>query len=421
MIPQTAKDIKNAWHRIQCNVAAQLPAHQASPLHNCFEVAQHGRELVVTAPRGYAGSLNRTAAPRASIEAQRFNLADKVLFVDAEPDEDTGHLLEAALTMDTAVGDFEYDETTPAPTPKPAPQLLRPGHPNYDPWRDVNGLMATVKAYQNEKRRASGHEQVASAANDQSDTEEETNMKPKPKAEDEPTKPGGVSPRVLWTATLGELELQMTKATFNTWLKGTTGEYDPDTAVLTVLCRNDYAVDWLSKQLADTIVRTVSYLAGTAVSVVFEVEDAKAAPSTAVSADYEPEEDEGDYYTAPVAVGKQPFQPISSNWSKVPDFYLNQILPDPTVNPTVKLILGTIIAQTNGKKDSHGRHREWWPNVDYKDLADKSGVKSRTSIQKAIKTCLERHWIKRRESRKRYCYDYALRFVTDSDEWNEDV
>lgn len=70
-----------------------------------------------------------------------------------------------------------------------------------------------------------------------------------------------MSPETAWKATLGELELQMTKATFNTWLKGARllaheeGEY-------VIGVRNDYAKDWLDNRLRETIVRTLSAIAG---------------------------------------------------------------------------------------------------------------------------------------------------------------
>lgn len=66
-----------------------------------------------------------------------------------------------------------------------------------------------------------------------------------------------MTPEHAWKATLGELELQMTRATFNTWLKDAhlVGCED-DTYVIAV--RNDYAKDWLENRLRDTIVRTLS-------------------------------------------------------------------------------------------------------------------------------------------------------------------
>lgn len=70
-----------------------------------------------------------------------------------------------------------------------------------------------------------------------------------------------MSPETAWKATLGELELQMTKATFNTWLKGARLiAYENNEYVIGV--RNDYAKDWLENRLRDTILRTLSAISG---------------------------------------------------------------------------------------------------------------------------------------------------------------
>lgn len=77
-------------------------------------------------------------------------------------------------------------------------------------------------------------------------------------------------PETAWKATLGELELQMTKATFNTWLKDTRllacngGEY-------VVGVKNDYARDWLENRLQGAILRTLSAMVEEPVSVRFVV------------------------------------------------------------------------------------------------------------------------------------------------------
>ena len=66
-----------------------------------------------------------------------------------------------------------------------------------------------------------------------------------------------MTPEHAWKATLGELELQMTRATFNTWLKDAhLVDCEDDTYVIAV--RNDYAKDWLENRLRDTVVRTLS-------------------------------------------------------------------------------------------------------------------------------------------------------------------
>ncbi len=81
-----------------------------------------------------------------------------------------------------------------------------------------------------------------------------------------------MNPETAWKATLGELELQMTKATFNTWLKGThLLNYEDHTYVIGV--RNAYAKDWLENRLLDTILRTLAAIVRERVNIQFEVKD----------------------------------------------------------------------------------------------------------------------------------------------------
>ncbi|MEM7336487.1 MAG: chromosomal replication initiator protein DnaA [Chloroflexota bacterium] len=79
-----------------------------------------------------------------------------------------------------------------------------------------------------------------------------------------------MTPESAWKATLGELELQMTKATFNTWLRDATLlSCDDDVFVIGV--RNDYAKDWLENRLRDTILRTLSAISGEPAELRFVV------------------------------------------------------------------------------------------------------------------------------------------------------
>jgi chromosomal replication initiator protein len=71
-----------------------------------------------------------------------------------------------------------------------------------------------------------------------------------------------------WQATLGELQLQMTRATFDTWLRGSqVVAFEEDT--FTVYVRHAYAVDWLHNRLLPVITRTLQRHAGPDANVVF--------------------------------------------------------------------------------------------------------------------------------------------------------
>jgi hypothetical protein len=78
------------------------------------------------------------------------------------------------------------------------------------------------------------------------------------------------SPEILWQIALGELQLQMTKATFNAWLLGSRAIPEASgPAFLTVSVRNQYAREWLTHRLQPLIARTLAGVAGYEVDVNF--------------------------------------------------------------------------------------------------------------------------------------------------------
>lgn len=73
-----------------------------------------------------------------------------------------------------------------------------------------------------------------------------------------------------WTATLGQLELAVTRANFDTWLRDTVGlRHEPGRFV--VGAPNDFATEWLTTRLRPLISRTLARVVGAAVDVAFEV------------------------------------------------------------------------------------------------------------------------------------------------------
>jgi chromosomal replication initiator protein len=77
-----------------------------------------------------------------------------------------------------------------------------------------------------------------------------------------------MKPQEIWQAALGSLQLQMTRATFDTWVKDTRViSYEDGTFVIGV--ENAYAVDWLENRLLTTIKRTLVGLIGHSVEVHF--------------------------------------------------------------------------------------------------------------------------------------------------------
>jgi chromosomal replication initiator protein len=75
----------------------------------------------------------------------------------------------------------------------------------------------------------------------------------------------------IWQAALGELQLQMTKATFDTWVKNTSLISCED-GTFVVAVQNGFAKEWLENRLLTIIKRTLTGIVGHAVEVKFVVQ-----------------------------------------------------------------------------------------------------------------------------------------------------
>lgn len=74
----------------------------------------------------------------------------------------------------------------------------------------------------------------------------------------------------IWQAALGELQLQMTRATFDTWVKPTYAlSFDAERHALVVGVRNAYAKQWLENRLYGMIERTLNHVLGYSAEISF--------------------------------------------------------------------------------------------------------------------------------------------------------
>jgi hypothetical protein len=82
---------------------------------------------------------------------------------------------------------------------------------------------------------------------------------------------GSLDPAQVWETALKELQGQMTKATFDTWVKPTfvAEAQDGEKTMLVIGTRNPYAVEWLEHRLHTTIQRTVCGIVGKNVTVKY--------------------------------------------------------------------------------------------------------------------------------------------------------
>jgi chromosomal replication initiator protein len=82
------------------------------------------------------------------------------------------------------------------------------------------------------------------------------------------------NPQKIWQAALGELELQMTRATYNTWIRPVSAiSYEKDTFCLGT--PNGYIKDWLENRLYAPVQRTLSGILGreTTVQIIVSMDE----------------------------------------------------------------------------------------------------------------------------------------------------
>jgi chromosomal replication initiator protein len=91
-----------------------------------------------------------------------------------------------------------------------------------------------------------------------------------------------MKPDLVWSAALGELQLQMTQATFDTWLRDSRFLKHEDGAFV-VGVKSGYAKDWLETRLFATIKRTLVRLTGRPVDIKFVVWDGEPLRQEAVT------------------------------------------------------------------------------------------------------------------------------------------
>lgn len=78
------------------------------------------------------------------------------------------------------------------------------------------------------------------------------------------------TPQSIWAAALVELALQMTHATYDTWLADTKAVSLVNDSML-IAVQSSYAADWLSERLAPIISKTVENIAGRSITLRYRV------------------------------------------------------------------------------------------------------------------------------------------------------
>jgi hypothetical protein len=86
-----------------------------------------------------------------------------------------------------------------------------------------------------------------------------------------PSEQAQPTPEQVWKMALDQLHLQMTQATFDTWLKNT-HIISTENGAWHIGVKNKFAKDWLENRLFSTINRTMTHIVGQAVDLQFVVD-----------------------------------------------------------------------------------------------------------------------------------------------------
>jgi len=97
----------------------------------------------------------------------------------------------------------------------------------------------------------------------------------------------------VWTAAKEQLRLQMTQATFDTWIKETEQIGDLEAGTLTIGVPTAFAQDWLANRLYETLQRSVIRVTGSEVELLFVVEPLLSSTNGSGDAAPEPELEPG--------------------------------------------------------------------------------------------------------------------------------
>lgn len=226
----------------------------------------------------------------------------------------------------------------------------------------------------------------------------------------------------LWTQVLEQLELQMTKATFNRWLKNSRvlapARDAPVNGRIVVGLESQYALDWVKNRLGDTVSRTVEAMAQRPLVVEYRLisedlsqgghvvpEPPEMPPPDGYSRTLPPKgeyggnlsPDEREALVQKIAArerGKKAgtavveelfpgFEPLDSNWTQTPDSFFTWVLPN--APPVVSKLVGQVIFQTLGTFEDkrRNRRREEWP-VNNTVLQRVAGISSPTSLKTVL-------------------------------------
>jgi hypothetical protein len=204
-----------------------------------------------------------------------------------------------------------------------------------------------------------------------------------------------------WGQVLGELELGMTSATFNTWLRDATAEYDAGAERLSVNVRNEVALAWVEERLAGQLATIARHVYGDGVQVVYQCAPTPAPAPVPPDLPHTPQR----RYALPDC-RKPPF-------TTVPDVILADVLADAEIGAITKLITFVVLYRTVGDLDKLRRGHEWWEGFSLAELCQAVGVANPKTVRRALQEGVDAGLFKLKPSAISQRQDIALRFEWD--------
>lgn len=214
-----------------------------------------------------------------------------------------------------------------------------------------------------------------------------------------------MNPQAAWKDTLSELEMQMTTATFNTWLSDATlHSVTGNHWIITV--RNEYAQDWLQNRLHETIRRTLQAISSTPnIKLTFTTQQPETQPEAEATQTFTLQPTQPPLGPPPFSG----FESFRSNFVQMPMQYFEIIIP--AGPPRVASLVGQVAKHTIGHVVNWktSERREWW-DASNEEIAEVCGFHLR-HVTSAVYLGRLNGYILQRGTRG--SFRYRLRFHDD--------
>lgn len=149
-------------------------------------------------------------------------------------------------------------------------------------WNKMN-VKGMLETFEGGGIKSRDGKSIPAAPSGRYELAEEDDPTPPPTPRPAPTAPdapavlvNGKNPHTQWEVAYGQLQLQMPREAFDTWLRGAKlMTFKPEGNVFCLQVANEYAQAWLEHRLKKVIVRTLSQVVGVPIEVAFALAGAE--------------------------------------------------------------------------------------------------------------------------------------------------